>query len=95
MPTNEARKVDSWDEEVTDVAPKQVDSWDEEVVDEPVKKSYSVTFTNPIVIKWFELVEWCHTFGESIANWAKGRISANRTKTNRPNECPHCGGRID
>ena len=38
MPTNEARKVDSWDEEVTDVAPKQVDSWDEEVVDEPVKK---------------------------------------------------------
>ena len=38
MPTNEAKKVDSWDEEVTDVAPKQVDSWDEEVVDEPVKK---------------------------------------------------------
>lgn len=87
---------DNWtppsDAEVTDWTPPS----DAQVIDEPVKKkSYSVTFTNPIIIKWFELVEWCHTFGEGIANWAKGRICTNRTKTDRPNECPHCGGRID
>ena len=32
------KKVDSWDEEVTDKPAMKVDTWDEDVVDSPVKK---------------------------------------------------------